>query len=157
MAQRTFQTTGKGKRAHQYVNGNVAYDYDVVAEMNTEAVSEEYIEIRQKKQRSNVMNLPYLLFLTVALVVSSYTLIHYIQLRSEVTYAIRVNSNLESELNSVRMSNDEAKKKIDSEIDLDEIKEIATKKLGMVYAKEGQVITYSGEGNDYVKQSAKLH
>ena len=39
-----------------------------------------------------------------------------------------------------------------SNVDLDEIKRIAIGELGMKYAKEGQVITYSGEGSDYVRQ-----
>ena len=42
--------------------------------------------------------------------------------------------------------------KIMSNVDLDEIKRIAIGELGMKYAKEGQVITYSGEGSDYVRQ-----
>ena len=39
-----------------------------------------------------------------------------------------------------------------SSVDLEEIKRIAISELGMKYAKEGQVITYSGEGSDYVRQ-----
>ena len=35
---------------------------------------------------------------------------------------------------------------------LEEIKKIAINELGMKYAKEGQVIIYSGEGSDYVRQ-----
>ena len=43
-----------------------------------------------------------------------------------------------------------------SSIDLEEIKRIAVSELGMKYAKEGQVIQYTGEGNDYVRQYSDI-
>ena len=52
----------------------------------------------------------------------------------------------------MKLENDETYTKIMSSVDLEEIKRIAINELGMKYAKEGQVITYSGEGSDYVRQ-----
>lgn len=37
-------------------------------------------------------------------------------------------------------------------IDLDEIYQIATGRLGMVYAGEDQVIYYDSSNNDYIRQ-----
>ena len=52
--------------------------------------------------------------------------------------------------------NDETYTKIMSEVDLEEIKRIAIGELGMKYAKDGQVITYTGEGSDYVRQYSDI-
>jgi hypothetical protein len=65
-------------------------------------------------------------------------------------------SSLESELNDKRLANDETYNKIMSSVDLEEIKRIAVNELGMKYAKEGQVIEYTGEGNDYVRQYSDI-
>ena len=37
-------------------------------------------------------------------------------------------------------------------MDLEEIRRIAIGELGMQYAEEGQIINYSVDGSDYVKQ-----
>ena len=48
---------------------------------------------------------------------------------------------MESELNSLKLSNDEEYSRITSNINLEEVKRIAIGELGMTYAAEGQVIT----------------
>lgn len=50
------------------------------------------------------------------------------------------------------MENDEEYNRINSNIDLEEIKRIAIGELGMTYAGEGQIITYSHVGNDYMRK-----
>jgi len=42
--------------------------------------------------------------------------------------------------------------RIESSIDLDEIKRVAIAELGMTYPKEGQIITYQAAGYDYVRK-----
>ncbi|MDE5823434.1 MAG: cell division protein FtsL, partial [Lachnospiraceae bacterium] len=79
-------------------------------------------------------------------------LMSYVNLQSNITNYITSISKLESQLNEMKMANDETYTKIMSSIDLEEIKRIAVNELGMKYAKEGQVIEYTGEGNDYVRQ-----
>ena len=37
-------------------------------------------------------------------------------------------------------------------MDLEEVKRIAMQELGMRYAEEGQIIRFSGEGSDYIRQ-----
>ena len=59
-------------------------------------------------------------------------------------------------MNDLKLANDEEYTKIMSSVDLEEIKRIAIEELGMKYAKDGQVITYSGEGNDYVRQYKEI-
>ena len=40
-----------------------------------------------------------------------------------------------------------------SNIDLEKVREVAIMDLGMVYASEGQIITYVSQMDDYVEQS----
>ena len=63
---------------------------------------------------------------------------------------------LESELNDMKLANDEQLERINSALDMEEVKRIAVEELGMTYAKEGQVIVVSGEGSDYVRQLVKM-
>lgn len=98
------------------------------------------------------MNPAYVLFCATALLVSGFILISYIRLQSDITNSINHISALESELNALRLTNDEEYSRIESSVNLEEIKKIAITELGMTYAAEGQVVEYSSEGSDYVRQ-----
>lgn len=98
------------------------------------------------------MKLGYIAFMVASLCIVCIILMGYVNLQSDVTNRITNISKLESELNQLKMDNDEEYTRIMSEVDLEEIKKIAIQDLGMKYAKEGQIITYSGEGSDYVRQ-----
>ncbi len=102
------------------------------------------------------MNPAYVLFLAFAMVVSSMILISYIRLQSDITNSISHIAALESELNALKLSNDEEYSRIESSVNLEEIKKIAIEELGMTYAGEGQVVEYSSEGSDYVRQIADI-
>ena len=58
----------------------------------------------------------------------------------------------ESELNNLKVANDEELCRITSSVDMEEVKRVAIGELGMVYPQEGQIITYSSEGRDYVRK-----
>lgn len=102
------------------------------------------------------MNFPYVMFLASALVVMGIVLSGYIQLQSGITRTVEHISRLESELNELKLSNDEEYSRITSSVDLEEIRRIAIGELGMRYAKEGQIIGYSTEGSDYVRQFSDI-
>lgn len=140
-----------------YVDGSAVRDFDVVRELEQEPLKEISNRTRKNREKAGHMTFGYVLFLAAAMIISSYVLINLIQLRAELTSTVKNISSLESELNSLKMANDEEYNRIEAGIDLDEIKRIATQEMGMVYAREGQVYTYSGEGYDYVSQSSSLH
>ena len=102
------------------------------------------------------MNLGYVLFLVAALVSAAIILISYIQIQSQITLSVKNIAAMESELNDLRLTNDEDYARAASSVDLDEIRRVAIGELGMRYAKEGQIINVSGEGNDYVRQLADI-
>jgi len=59
-------------------------------------------------------------------------------------------------MNDLKLANDEEYSRITSSIDIEEIKRIAIGELGMNYALEGQIVTYTNECSDYVKQVAEI-
>ncbi len=102
------------------------------------------------------MNPAYVLFLCVALIATGIILVNYIGLQSDITSSVKRISRLESELNELKLANDEEYIRVSSNVDLEEIRRIAIQELGMQYAEEGQIVTFSGDSNDYVKQMADI-
>ena len=102
------------------------------------------------------MNFAYVLFLTAAMAVTGFVLISYIQMESAITTSVKAVAARESELNTLKTENDEALSRIETSIDLEEIRRIAITELGMTYAGEGQIVEIPSEGSDYVRQYADI-
>lgn len=91
-------------------------------------------------------------FMAGILIVMSLALVNYISLTASVTASVSEIASLESQLSALKSDNDEQLNEVNSRINLDEIKYRAIADLGMTYADKNQVITYSGDSNDYVRQ-----
>ena len=98
------------------------------------------------------MSAGYVIFLAVAMCAAALILVNYIQLQADLTNRTRSVANKQSELNNLKVANDEEYNRILSSIDLEEIKRIAIGELGMTYAQEGQIVLYSNEGSDYMRK-----
>lgn len=98
----------------------------------------------------------YVLFVAVALVFTAFVLVQYISLRSDVTNRLQNISRLEQQLNDLKLENDATYSRINSNMDLAQIRDTAINELGMTYAKEGQIETFTSENGDYVRQIAKI-
>lgn len=114
------------------------------------------VTVRANREKAHHMSVGYVMFLVCALVAAGFILTTYLGLQSDLTNSIQTISKLESQLNDLRVGNNEEYIRITSKIDLDEVKRIAIQELGMKYAEEGQIITFSGENSDYVRQVADL-
>ena len=133
-----------------YIDGNTARKLQPLPQQRTRTTHQGTRHNQKRRMKVSPMNLGYISFMIASVLVVCVVLMGYINLQSDITN--RVISKMESELNNLKLANDETYTKIMSNVDLDEIKRIAIGELGMKYAKEGQVITYSGEGSDYVRQ-----
>ena len=102
------------------------------------------------------MNLGYVLFLSCAVIAAGLILTIYIGLQSDITNSIKNISRLESQLNALKLDNDEEYSRITSSVDLEEVKRIAIQELGMKYAEEGQIVIVEGGGSDYMRQMADI-
>lgn len=109
-------------------------------------------EVRKNREKALHMSAGYVLFLATALLAAAFILVNYIQLQAELTGLTKTVAAKESELNSLKQENDEAYNRIVNSIDLEEIRRIAIQELGMIYAKEGQIVIYENEGYDYMRQ-----
>ena len=109
-------------------------------------------KVRKNKDRVHSMNFPYLVMLSVAMVAVLGLCANYISVQSRLTSTIKETQKNESKLESLKNENDSVENMIATYVDLDHIKDVATNKLGMVYAKKNQVITYEKTENEYVRQ-----
>ena len=98
----------------------------------------------------------YIMFVAVALIITAFVLVHYISLRSDVTNRLQNISALEAQLNELKLENDATYSRINSNMDLEQIRDTAINELGMTYAKEGQIEFFTSENGDYVRQIAKI-
>lgn len=110
-------------------------------------------ETRHNREKAKHMNIGYVLFLVCALFVCSLVLVHYIQLQSDLTSKINEVSHMEKELNTMKRSNDEEMERLESSMNLEEIKRRAITELGMVYANEDQIIIYHSPDQDYMRKT----
>ena len=156
-------------RRNTYVNGSAARQLDIERryyDVKTQTDVRRQLE-QPKKQLSHAtlrnrekarhMNFGYVLFLTAALFLTGVVLIGYIRMESTITSSVKEISRLESQLNSLRQSNDEQLSRIEAAVDLTEIRRIAITELGMTYAEEGQIVEIPHEGSDYVRQYTAIH
>lgn len=151
-----YRNYTEGNRKYNYIQGNTARKLNVVKELETARPKKLSNSTRKNRDRALYMNLGYVMFLVVALVSAAFVLIGYIRIQSDITLCVKRIASLESELNSLRLSNEEEYNRVISAVDLEEIRQVAIGELGMRYANEEQIINVSGEGSDYVRQLAQI-
>ena len=158
---RQYRSTGKSEYRRSdsrsaYVAGNTVRKLDVVEEIHKPRKQELSHAVKKNRDKAVYMNLGYVLFLSASLLVAGFVLIGYIRLQSEITASVKHIAAMESTLNSLKLSNDEEYSRIESSVDLDEIRRIAITELGMTYQNQDQIVTIPDEGSDYVRQLADI-
>lgn len=147
-----------------YVDGNVIRHVQAVPEHRTDRRTKEQEQRRaeaQRRARRNRekalrMNVPYVSFLTAVSVATVFVCVNFLQLQSEgLSYRNQI-ASLESQLTELKLANDNAYEEAVSSINMEEVKKIAVNDLGMTYADEGQIITYSNQEGDYIRQYAEI-
>ena len=148
-------------RSSVYVQGNAAPKrqpgeriHEVPRKQESVKRSEKHV--RRNRDRALYMNIGYVLFLAAAVVAAAFILTVYLTLQADLTSSIKRITKMERTLNEMRLTNDENYDRIISNVNLDEVKRIAIQVLGMGYAKEGQILTFHGEGSDYVRQTGEI-
>lgn len=148
----------RNKTVHgtEYIYGNTVRRVAPVYEPEVKQPRQLSSSTQRNSEKILQMNLGYLVFLVAALVSAALVLIGYLRLQSQITLTVKNIAELESELNRLRLSNEEEYNRAVSSVDLEQVRQIAIGELGMRYAKEGQVINVSGEGSDYVRQLSPI-
>lgn len=109
-----------------------------------------------KKERIQYVNIFYTIFLVAATCMVLWSCVNYLQLQAETTSRIKNIAALELQLEQLRKENDDNYTRIMTSVDLDYIKDVAINELGMVYAREDQVILYENTTRDYVRQNGEI-
>ncbi len=106
----------------------------------------------KKRARHSAMNLPYVMFLIMAVAATCIMCMRYIKLQSSIVSHVKTISAMEMDLSELKAENDDLEARIKGAVDLEEIKRRAMDELGMTYAREDQIVEYNSDGTDYVRQ-----
>ena len=106
----------------------------------------------QHKKRVSAFDLKYTLFLVTSVGITLATCFMYLHSNSILNKHEREVTALQTQLQTVQEQNNSLKESLNKTIDLDEIYQTATGRLGMVYAGEDQVIYYDSSNDDYIRQ-----
>lgn len=139
-----------------YVQGNTARRLQVAPDVQRTPYKKISNQTRKNREKALHMNIGSVLFMAAAMVAAGFILTWYLTLQSDITNSIKHISALESQLNYLKLANDENYSRITSNVNLEEVKRIAIQELGMRYAEEGQIVTFNGEGSDYVRQTGDI-
>lgn len=135
-----------------YVYGNTVTKPDVRRQFEEPRKKTLSNQARKNREKAKYMSLGYIAFLLVAFSVAAVVLIGYIRLNADITTLNEEIARQEKVLNTMRLENAESLTRIESSIDIEEIKRVAIQELGMTYPKEGQIISYAGVTYDYVRK-----
>ena len=134
-----------------YMYGSAAPKY--AAQPNRRSIETPNVQRRQGVQpKASPVNMPLFILSLVAFAAIGFMMIQYIRISSEITVLTSSITSLESQVDALRMENNEYYGRIMSNIDLEEVREIAITELGMDYATADQIITYDSRIDDYVEQ-----
>ena len=150
-----------------YVNGNTVRELEApVRREERERSREELEQIRRRKHRRSAarrnrqrelqMSRGYVAFLTVCVLMTAFSSVMLVQMQAQMTSRMRSVASLESQVIDLKADNDARYKNLTTSVDLNHIKEVATKKLGMSYPKEKQVVYYTVENTNFMDQYSDI-
>jgi cell division protein FtsL len=144
----------------EYFEGNTVRKLSTVPDYNRERVERNQDNQRRqqvrrgasKREQTMGIDLVSLMFLTAAIIVTMYVCVEYLQVQSGITGMSKEIVSLENQVLDLKNENATTLEQVNASVDLAYVYEVATKQLGMVHAKNNQVITYNGVKSDYVRQ-----
>lgn len=108
--------------------------------------------VRRNQEKALQMDLPFLVMLTIAAILTLYLCVNYLKIQSSITSRIHNIETYEKELEVLKSENDALETSINTYVDLDYVYQVATEELGMVYANKNQIIMYNKTESEYVRQ-----
>lgn len=109
-------------------------------------------KVSDKAQSALAFNMKYTVFVTAAVVLMVVAWMVVLYMESRISLQQANINNLESQLEVIEEENAAYRLSLESMYTLDEIYDVATNELGMVYAEKGQIVYYESADEDYVKQ-----
>ncbi len=146
-----------GSAGQTYVYGNAAlaaHRVQTKQDWQQSAPSRRAVSntVRRNQEKALYMDLPYVMMLTIAAVCVLFICVNYLHVQSSISTRIHHIEALEQSLETLKAENDALETRINTDIDLNHIYQVATKELGMVYANRNQVLLYDKTESEYVRQ-----
>ncbi len=144
-----------------YVEGNTVRKLETLPErMPREREEKERREkerranraARANRQRAMQMGPGYVLFLTMAVMMTVGVCMLYVQLQSDITERTKNTAVLESKILDLRTDNDAAIRRLETSVNMDEVRNKALNDMGMIYPTKDQIIYYNVDNEDYMNQ-----
>lgn len=111
-----------------------------------------YRKTYRENENAFTMSVPYVIFLTVAVIAVVAMCIQYLQLSAKVADAKNNIASLESNIDTLAAQNDAIDYDINGYIDVDYIMKVAIEELGMVNPAKNQIQYYDSSALEYMKQ-----
>lgn len=140
------------RREYAYVDGNTVRKVQQAPSKKQHKEKNTGKAVRRNPSYAARMNMGYVLFLTAAALITVFTCVNYLNLQAQNTKLRQEVTSLEVTLDAAKLENDAAYDRIMTSVDMEYVKDVAMNKLGMDYAKKGQIVTYSKNDSDYVRQ-----
>ncbi|MBO6164626.1 MAG: cell division protein FtsL [Lachnospiraceae bacterium] len=152
MAQQTRRRIPVNDDIHYYVEGNVVRKEEPVYEPFGESREQVKKRVRRNRARARQMSVPYVVMLSVAMIISVFICYQTLMLKAEIVASKQHIVTLQNQLDSLRLSNNAIEGSVAIYTDLDHIYKVATEEMGMVYPSEDQVIRFDRTESEYVRQ-----
>ena len=149
------------RKYSSYIDGNAVRKYEAVPEYIPDRRSREQDERERKAKELAARNrakarkrggLMSLLVVSFAVLASLYLCVSYVMVYSDIEATGKEIASLERQVERMTASNETDYAEVDSELDLDYVYKVATKKLGMVPASKNQIYKYDNKKSDRVIQ-----
>ena len=135
-----------------YIHDNVVRKEQVNVSVPARQTQEVSQRVKKNRSKAMHMNRGYVAFLAVAAVVVLFACVQYLQLQSELTNRSKHITSLQHELETAREANTTKYNAIMNSMNLEEVRDIAMNRFGMVYASEEQIITYKSPTSNVMSQ-----
>ncbi|MBQ9232886.1 MAG: hypothetical protein IJ167_02465 [Lachnospiraceae bacterium] len=109
-------------------------------------------KITKKADRALAFDFRYTMFVMASILIVVCACLFMLHMESQISEKKNHINNMENELEALEDDNAALKLSLESMYSLDDIYDVATNELGMVYAKKGQIVYYESANEDYVKQ-----
>lgn len=113
---------------------------------------EQTRRVSEKAQKALAFNMGYTVFVTAAVLIMILACIAVLYMESRISLQQANINELETQLEVIEEENAAYRLSLENMYTLDEIYDVATNELGMVYAEKGQIVYYESADEDYVKQ-----
>jgi len=140
------------KSRRYYIDGNTVRVRETLpARREEEEILRVSVQPEQRPVRVRI-NVPYVLTLLVVTLLFGYLCFSYLKVNASINASMNRIASLEQQLVKARAENAVLENRLSAQMDLEEVFRIAVEEMGMVYPDENEVVEYTEQMREYVRQ-----